>query len=211
MTGQHKSAPTRSPTLTVAALGAVLGALVAFAVLPDARNRLFGPPGPIVTGTAQIGGPFVLQDTRGNRVTDQALLGHYSLIFFGYTRSPDVTPAALQVLSNARAMLGPKAARVRGVFVTIDPVHDTPDVMTAFLSRSGLELLGLTGLPPDIDAMMRAYHVNARAINPAPAEGSERFAYAPIFYLMGPDGRYITHFDDVTDARQLAGELKKLL
>jgi cytochrome oxidase Cu insertion factor (SCO1/SenC/PrrC family) len=193
-----------------AALGSVFGVLLAILLVPAVRWQVLGAP-MVISGTAQIGGPFVLQDHRGKRTTDQDLRGAYALVFFGYTRSPDITPAALQVMTSALADLGALRTRIRPVLITIDPAHDTPARMSEFLARYDANMQGLTGLPADIEAVKRAYHVAARPLDATGDAAAERFAYAPLFFLMGPDGRYVAHFDDVANGRQLAIELRKLL
>ena len=54
-----------------------------------------------VTAPAAIGGPFRLTDQSGQVVTEKALQGKPTLIFFGYTHCPDVCPTSLAVMSQA--------------------------------------------------------------------------------------------------------------
>lgn len=55
----------------------------------------------VTTGTASIGGPFMLASSRGDNVTDRSFPGKWLLIFFGYTSCPDVCPTALTDMSTA--------------------------------------------------------------------------------------------------------------
>src|SRR5581483_10488346 len=47
------------------------------------------------TAPAAIGGPFQLTDQTGQTVTDKSMLGHPTLVFFGFTHCPDVCPTTL--------------------------------------------------------------------------------------------------------------------
>ena len=56
-------------------------------------------------GEADIGGAFELIDTRGDKFTDQNLLGQVSLVYFGYTHCPDVCPLDMNRISMALSAL----------------------------------------------------------------------------------------------------------
>jgi protein SCO1 len=78
-------------------------------------------------GVASIGGPFSLVDQNGNAVTEAALKGHPSAMFFGYTFCPDVCPATLADMTIWLGDLGEAGDRLKVYFVTVDPERDTPD------------------------------------------------------------------------------------
>lgn len=84
-----------------------------------------------------IGGPFSLIDTNGRLVTEKDLQGHWILLHFGYTSSPDVGPAELLKLAKAMKMLASadseQTIMVQPVFVTLDPQRDTPSQLRAYL------------------------------------------------------------------------------
>lgn len=64
-----------------------------------------GAKGGTVKGPT-IGGPFTLINTERQIVTERDLLGHWVLLYFGYTSSPDVGPAEVQKLAKAVDILG---------------------------------------------------------------------------------------------------------
>jgi len=53
------------------------------------------------TGKADIGGPWSLIDTKGNKVTHEDFTDRYYLIYFGFTYCPDVCPISLQKMAKA--------------------------------------------------------------------------------------------------------------
>lgn len=167
------------------------------------------PRGPIGTGTALVGGPFTLTDHNGKRVTDQDFRGKYMLIFFGFTFCPDVCPSELQVMSAALDELGPAGDKIQPVFITVDPLRDTPEAMKVYVSNFHPRLVGLTGSPEDIAAVAKAYRVYY-----AKAKGTEDkpdylMDHSTILYLMGPDGKFVKHFTYGTDAKALAEALRQ--
>src|SRR5271168_2030989 len=72
-------------------------------------------------GPIAIGGPFTLEDGNGKPVTDRDFRGKYMLVYFGYTFCPDVCPTTLNAVADAMDKLGPAAAHIQPVFITVDP------------------------------------------------------------------------------------------
>ena len=97
----------------------------------------------------QNGEPFRLRDQRGKVV----------LVFFGYTLCPDVCPIELQHMATALKRLGQDSTDARGLFITVDPEHDTPEVLAQYVSYFDTALVGLTGTRQQIDAVAKKFHV----------------------------------------------------
>ena len=54
-------------------------------------------------------------------------------MFLGFTNCPDVCPTALAEVGQALDRLGPAADHVDVAMLTVDPVRDTPAVLTTFI------------------------------------------------------------------------------
>jgi protein SCO1 len=78
-----------------------------------------------------------LIDHKGRHVTDAAYRGRWMLVFFGYTDCPDECPVTLQKMANALNSLGPLADRIAPLFITVDPVRDTPARLAGYLTNFG--------------------------------------------------------------------------
>ena len=93
---------------------------------------------------------FKLTDQQGGRTAPGDLRGRVGLVFFGFTNCMGICPATLQVLRRqATRELGPDAADLRIVLISVDPARDTPAAMQAFLEPFGAGFVGLTGEPAD--------------------------------------------------------------
>ena len=75
----------------------------------------------VITGRADVGGPFHLIDHNGKAVSDADFRGRYMLIYFGYSFCPDVCPTTLAVMAQALEKLGGKSQRIVPILITIDP------------------------------------------------------------------------------------------
>ena len=97
------------------------------------------------TEAKPIGGHFILVDQNGKTVLDEDYRGSFLLITFGYTHCPDVCPTTLQGMASALDILGPDGAKVRPIFITVDPNRDTPAVLKDYTESFGPRFVGLTG------------------------------------------------------------------
>lgn len=120
-------------------------------------------PSPPLAGTA-IEQPVLmtglsLVDQSGSAVDLAAdFAGELTLVFFGYTRCPDVCPFTLQRLARYKQELdSPEGLRV--VMVTVDPAHDTPEVIGAYVSQFDADFVGLTGSNSQVADAARAFYI----------------------------------------------------
>ena len=156
-----------------------------------------------------IGGPFELVDGNARTVTDQAFRGKWMLVYFGYTHCPDACPMALQNMAAARDLLGPAAARVSLVFITLDPERDTPEVMRDYAASFGPDISALTGSPEAVSRAAKAYRVYSAK---APAGGGDYSVdHTSIIYAMDPRGRFAANFTHETTPEAIAARLRALV
>jgi cytochrome oxidase Cu insertion factor (SCO1/SenC/PrrC family) len=187
------------------------GGLAAFALFPQARERLLPSVNVRSIGQALVGGPFTLTDQTGKRVTDQDFRGKFMLVFFGFTNCPDVCPTALQVMAAALDKLGPNAERITPVLISIDPQHDTPALLAAYVASFHPRLVGLTGSQAEIDAVAKAYRVYVKKVPDPKSTAGYTMDHSSIIYVMGMDGSYRTHFTHATSPETMAERLAGML
>lgn len=200
----------RRPFLLVIVGGFLLGTLIGVGALmlnqgSQNQNRV------LTSGTALIGGPFELVGKDGKTVTDEDFRGRYVLVFFGFTHCPDICPAELQVMATALDELGSKAGKVVPVFVTLDPERDTPEAVGAYVANFGPNFVGLTGSPEAIAKAAKAYRVTYQKFQEEGADGDYSVDHSALLYLMGPDGKFVTHFPYGTSPGKLAETLRGYL
>ncbi|HVZ07300.1 SCO family protein [Rhodopila sp.] len=162
-------------------------------------------------GAGGIGGPFQLVNGDGKPVTDQDFRGKYMLVYFGYTYCPDVCPTTLNAVADAMDKLGSAAAKVRPVFITVDPKRDTPAVIKQYAAAFTPSLIGLTGTPEEIAKVAKEYRVYYAEHRTGPGPDDYTMDHSSILYLVGPDGRFIAPIAADKSGEEIATSLKKLI
>ena len=171
----------------------VLG-IVGLAVFVGGNMLGSNPTKQDAQGEALIGGNFTLVDSTSKEITDEMFRGRYMLVYFGFTHCPDICPTTLLLMMNALDQIGDKARQVVPVFITLDPERDTPEKISTYVQNFSPNLVGLTGSIAQVKAAADAYKVYFKKV---PVEGSELgyvVDHSGFVYLMGPDGKYVSHF-----------------
>jgi len=124
-------------------------ALLAFLLAPLLAMHGCGSSGPSflnadVTG-ANYGRELSLTDHTGKPRTLADFRGRVVVVFFGYTRCPDVCPTTLSEMKLVLDRLGEDRHRVQVLFVTVDPERDTPELLAGYVPAFDPGFLGLYG------------------------------------------------------------------
>ena len=110
-------------------------------------------PAPSFTLTSQDGKPVALADFRGKVVA----------LTFIYTQCPDICPLLTQKMVDVQDALGADfGTKVAFASITLDPEHDTPEVLKDYAQFWGAKPDGwsfLTGSPEAVRDVTRRYGV----------------------------------------------------
>jgi protein SCO1/2 len=189
------------------AIGAILGLGVAWGFHFWREGRI---PDPGSLAGSAIGGPFELVDHTGATRRDEEFRGRHMLVYFGFTVCPDACPTALLAMAEALDQVGPLAARVQPILITVDPDRDTPAQLASYVAAVDERLIGLTGTPAQIAVAARAYRVFYRKVTP-PGMNDYLVDHTSLVYLMGPDGKFLAHFSHETSPERMAETLRRLV
>jgi protein SCO1/2 len=149
---------------------------------------------------------FTLTDTASKPFDFKAVTGgRPTLLYFGYTRCPDVCPTTLADIAVAlRGVPASLAKQVQVVFVTTDPAHDTPAVMKEYLGRFDADLplrfVGLTGTQPLIDQAQLSAGV--------PLAEDDGKTHSSLLLLYGKDDAAHVAFDQGNTPHDIASDLR---
>jgi protein SCO1/2 len=131
------------------------------------------------TGKADIGGEWALIDTKGRPFGSDQLRGHYYMVYFGFCNCPDICPNTLTKLSKAyqQANSALPTARLKLVFISVDPDRDTPQKIDKWLAYFNSEFIGLTAVSnadPALKDTMQKFKIYASKIEYDDVEEQKR-------------------------------------
>ncbi len=175
-------------------IAAFLGALGVYALVLWSAPR-GTPAGFEGTVEAHQVPPITLTSDVGRaRRIDAPLRGE--VLVFGYTRCADQCPITLAAVSAALASM-PVDARAEAFFVTVDPQHDTPNVLHTYLGAWNHSIVGLSAR---VDDLRRLQHALGAGDGKASGHDTRLF-------LVNPSGEAFEELSpDIT-----AAELRKAL
>jgi protein SCO1/2 len=134
-------------------------------------------------------GEFSLVDHHAEPFTHSALVGHWTLVFFGFTHCPDICPTTMAELAELKAQLADTEARdARVAMVSIDPARDTPQQLAEYVPYFHSEFLGVTGEFADI--LSFAQRLNAPFRKVSEPEGVYQMEHSANVMLINPRGDY---------------------
>lgn len=183
--------------LATGALVLIVGGSFLLTEIRRPADRLAACTGGSVAGGA-IGGPFQLVDSDSQIRTDKDVITKPTLVYFGYSFCPDACPFDLARNATAIDILADMGHSVSGVFVTIDPLRDTPEFAAEYAQAHHPEMLGLSGSPEQVAQAARAYKVYYKK-----QDGDDPEFYlmdhSTFTYLMFPDEGFVEFFrNDMT-------------
>ena len=124
--------------------GLVLVRLQQAAAIPPTPTFAPDIPGVTLIQPGREVADFTLPTIDGN-LSLSDLNDTYTVIFFGYTHCPDFCPLTLAEFTRIKAMLGEDAARVKFLYISVDPARDTPQVVGEYVRRFDPEFLAMSG------------------------------------------------------------------
>jgi protein SCO1 len=149
---------------------------------------------------------FTLTDTDGKRFSFSQTAGRPTLLYFGYTRCPDVCPTTMADVAQALQAVPTKIRQATYVvFVTTDVKHDTGPVIAAWLRHfdPGLprQFVGLTGSQAQIDAAQASAHVQL-------AEDDGQLHAADVVLYGADDYAHVKYLQSDNESDQISHDLQ---
>ncbi len=173
----------------------------------DAANTSFSAID--ITGADYATG-FSLTDHNGQARTLADFKGKVVVIFFGFTQCPDVCPTSMSELAEVKRLLGSDGDRLQGLFISVDPERDTPEIMKQYMASFDPTFLALYAAPDALPELAKSFKVYYKKVD-GPTPTSYTMDHSAGSYVYDPQGRIRLYHRYGSGAAALAGDLKKLL
>lgn len=153
------------------------------------------------TLTDQNRQPFTLSDRRGEVV----------LIFFGFTYCPDVCPLTLSNWKRIEEALANDAARVRFVYISVDPERDTPEKMREHLAIFSPNFIGLSGTLEELLPVYSAFGVYREKEQVSESAAGYIINHTARMFLLDRSGRWRLSFAQDSPIEDIVHDIHLLL
>ena len=162
-----------------------------------------------LTGAAYARG-FSLPDQNGKTRTLEDFRGKVVVVFFGFSQCPDVCPTTLAELAQVKKALGPDGDKVQGVFVTVDPERDKPELLKAYLESFDPGFVALRGSPEQLKETAKEFKIYYAKV-PGKTPDSYTMDHTAASFLFDPQGRVRVFSRYGAGASALMGDIKALI
>ncbi len=161
---------------------------------------------------------FKLLTSNANDFSNKELIGHFSLLFFGYSHCPDICPTTLANLAKIyRGMSAQAKINLKVVFVSVDPKRDTPAELKQYIQFFDPSFQAVTGTVKQLTAMMKS--MDALFItNKANSQGDYLIDHTSKVFVLNPRAELIGIFsgqppptDHQYPIQQTINDLEKIL
>lgn len=134
---------------------------------------------------------FRLQSVDNELLTEADLAGRWAVVFFGYTFCPDVCPLSLAMLGEVFERLGDEADRLQGLFVTVDPGRDSPEVLKAYVGHFDSRIVAATGSEAQVRAAAEAFGLQF-SVQGDRASPNYTVDHPAVMLLFSPQGEFVS-------------------
>lgn len=162
-----------------------------------------------ITG-AEYARDFPLPDQNGKPRSLKDFAGKVVVVFFGYTQCPDVCPTSMVELAEVKRSLGADSDRLQGIFITVDPERDTPEVLRAYMANFDPGFLALRGSPEQLAAVAKDFKVYYKKVD-GQTPTSYTMDHSAGSYVYDPQGRLRVYNRYGSGAQALAADVQALL
>ena len=154
---------------------------------------------------------FQLISHRDESFSQAQLLGHWSVLFFGYTNCPDICPTTLSTLTQVKTSLAnlPSNQQPQFIFISVDPGRDTTTQINHYVSFFDQTFIGLTGTPAQLDKLTQSLGVPV--IIQKQNDAHYTVDHAATLFLIDPKGRMTAIFSPPHTAQTLAKDLRNVI
>ena len=162
-----------------------------------------------ITG-ADYARDFPAMDHNGQMRKLADFKGKVVVVFFGFTQCPDVCPTSLAELAQVKKLLGKDADKLQGIFITVDPERDTPELLKAYMANFDPTFLALRPEPaklPELAKEFKTYYKKVEGKTPT----SYTMDHSAGSYVFDTQGRIRLYTRYGSGAQALADDVTLLL
>ncbi len=152
---------------------------------------------------------FTLTDNKGKPFTNENLKGHWTMMFFGFTRCGDVCPLTLSELNKMYGQLQKEVSSdqlPQVVFVSVDPERDNTDTLNRYIDSYNPNFIAATGDKQNLDIFAKELGVYYSKEDKG--DGNYSMKHSSQIFLFNPAGDWVGELSYPFQGPQLAQSFK---
>ncbi|MFG0605235.1 SCO family protein [Vibrio mimicus] len=134
------------------------------------------------------------------------------IVYFGFTRCPDVCPTSLAMLSAALNQVDDKAkSQLRPMFISLDPERDDAKLAAQYAHYFHPMIEGASGSLETTQQLAKKYGVIFRKTELPNSELKYTLDHSSYFYFLQPDGTLIDKVPHTQDPAPIVETIQKIV
>lgn len=157
--------------------------------------------------------PFNFLDTKSQPFNNKSFIGHWTILYFGFTRCPSICPTTMTLLNKVYQQLqtDKKTSPPEIVFVTVDPERDTLVKLQQFISSFNPNFKGVRGDKKQINQLTNELSVLYFHTQPVdPKKEDYQIDHSGSLILINPIGEFYGIFSTPLDAQRITQDLEMI-
>lgn len=153
---------------------------------------------------------FTLADHNGQVRTLKDFAGKVVVVFFGFTQCPDVCPTTMAELAQVKKLLGSDGDKLQGIFISVDPERDTPELLKAYMANFDPTFLALRPTMEQLPQVAKDFKVYYKKVD-GKTPGSYTMDHSAGSYIFDTKGSIRLYNRYGAGAEVLASDIRLLL
>ena len=132
----------------------------------------------------------------------------FSLVYFGYSYCPDICPYDLERNAYVKDIMDEGLLDLNLIFITLDPLRDTPERLKDFSEYIHDSMIALTGSNDQIEALKKGYGVFGKSNKIDNKDQSYLVDHSTFSYLVNKNGKVISFFNRRETPEKISEKIK---
>lgn len=150
--------------------------------------------------------PFELVTADTRKFTQQDLMQHWTMLFFGFTHCSSICPTTLANFNNLYREIAKQLSNLQIVFVSLDPERDTPTAVNRYAQSFNPAFIGLTGKIHEVRKLQSQFNIYVSRDKDSNRENYQ-LIHTPSVLLINPHGQWIGNLNVQSEPKKLAQAL----
>jgi protein SCO1 len=151
-----------------------------------------------------------LADQNGKARSIKDFSGKVVVVFFGFTQCPDVCPTSMAELAGIKKALGADGDKLQGIFISVDPERDTPEILKAYMGNFDPTFLALRPTMEQLPVIAKDFKIYYKKVD-GKTPTSYTMDHSAGNYIYDPQGRLRLYNRYGSGADGLVSDIRLLL